>query len=219
MQKTAYPVLPQWDSGKIDQHVWENRKVGLMRWNTSCCTRELCSSQGNRVLCSPELMSENWAGRSCAVLRGLRLEEHAALIGPGRSEWWLLLPAAALLVACCIRLAGVSLWAEYPNQVIIIHFSLLVFNLDSARWCLLVPTVAILIRGAEKRCRQETVKLPHMVSTQSHVLFLSFLIVRIPWFWCLWGLSAEGASVPLALVFLYRYLLLVWSVCLEVGCP
>lgn len=30
-------------------------------------TRELCSSQGNRVLCSPELMSENWAGRSYAV--------------------------------------------------------------------------------------------------------------------------------------------------------
>lgn len=41
--------------------------MGLMRWNTSRCTRELCSSQGNHVLCSPELMSENWAGRSYAV--------------------------------------------------------------------------------------------------------------------------------------------------------
>lgn len=38
-----------------------------MRWNTSRCTRELCSSQGNRVLCSPVLMSENWAGRNDAA--------------------------------------------------------------------------------------------------------------------------------------------------------
>lgn len=48
-----------------------------MRWNTSRCTRELCSSQGNRVLCSPVLMSENWAGRNDAapvrdVVRGAR---------------------------------------------------------------------------------------------------------------------------------------------------
>lgn len=41
--------------------------MALMRWNTSPSTRELCSSQGSHVLCSPVLMSENWAGRSSAA--------------------------------------------------------------------------------------------------------------------------------------------------------
>lgn len=60
-------LLCPWDASRIDQCVWENREVGLMSWNTSCRTRELCSRQGSCVLCSPELMSENWAGRSSAV--------------------------------------------------------------------------------------------------------------------------------------------------------
>lgn len=54
--------------------------------------------------------------------------------------------ASGALVECVgIRLAGLSLRAEYPNHIIITHFSLLVFSLDSARQCLVRPTPACLI--------------------------------------------------------------------------
>lgn len=84
---------------------------------------------------------------------------------------------AALVRGVCIRLAGLSLRAEYPNHIIITHFSLHVFSLDYARWCLLRPTPACLKKISNYH--EETVKLPDTVSTESH-LFLSFLIIQIP---------------------------------------
>lgn len=55
-----------------------------MSWNRSRRMSGLWSSQGSRVLCSAELMSENWAGRSCAVpagsmVRGARWPNWAGL--------------------------------------------------------------------------------------------------------------------------------------------
>lgn len=107
-------LLCPWDAGRIDQCVWENREVGLMSWNTSCRTRELCSRQGSCVLGSPELMSENWAGRSSAV------PARAAIWGVCCPNWagqrGVMLPAVPSLGVCVYQVSRAITESTIPKS-------------------------------------------------------------------------------------------------------
>lgn len=129
-------LLCPWDAGRIDQCVWENREVGLMSWNTSCRTRELCSRQGSCVLCSPELMSENLAGRSSAV--------------PGRAAVWgvccpnwagqrgvmLLLPVVPSLGVCVYQVSRAITESRIPKSH---YYNSFLFACVQSWQCKMVP--------------------------------------------------------------------------------
>lgn len=129
-------LLCPWDAGRIDQCVWENREVGLMSWNTSCRTRELCSRQGSCVLCSPELMSENWAGRSSAV------PVRAVVWGVCCPNWagqrgvMLLLPALPSLGVCVYQVSRAITESRIPKSH---YYNSFLFACVQSWLCKMVP--------------------------------------------------------------------------------
>lgn len=116
-----------------------------MSWKTSCCRSGLWSSHGSRVLCSTELMSENWAGRSCAVpvgsaVRGARWPNWA---GPGDGSRFQQCPRSLPAVAGC------------PDRITVTRFALLVANRGDARCCLIVPALEILFEKRKRIVRKQ----------------------------------------------------------------